>query len=362
MSIERYKEFIDTVDGKILLGCDGFVDEVYEIVEVRQNLNEFKPMSDMGSFGELVSKRAGGGLGLEIVGKRRCSGGFTPNTGRVGAFLGLRPCLMGLYGETAIDSAFEEFHDNSELISLGDPALTVVLEFSNGKVLLSALKTVAHLTWADCQASLGEEKLDALFAGVDILGLGYWSLTPDFDEFVKGFVGRYDTGRTPKRMFFDLADVNKRSHESLVESLELLRSVNRTIPCTISFNEHEGAELFSRHGMESVEEPRQMAADLARLRDKLEVDELVIHTPEFAVASHATEGEAFAMQEFQTNVIRTAGAGDSFNGGYLCASLGQLSLKERLVIANATTSFFVTHATAPTKEQLLAQIEKARDK
>jgi sugar/nucleoside kinase (ribokinase family) len=68
------------------------------------------------------------------------------------------------------------------------------------------------------------------------------------------------------------------------------------------------------------------------------------------------------MQEFQTEVIRTAGAGDTFNGGYLCASLGDLPLKQRLVIANATTSFFVTHATAPTKAELLAQIEKAADK
>ena len=57
-----------------------------------------------------------------------------------------------------------------------------------------------------------------------------------------------------------------------------------------------------------------------------------------------------------------AGAGDTFNGGYLCASLGELSIKERLVIANAATAFFVTNATAPTKKALIAQVEKASDK
>ena len=31
-------------------------------------------------------------------------------------------------------------------------------------------------------------------------------------------------------------------------------------------------------------------------------------------------------------------------------------------VANAVTAFFVTHANAPTKEELLAQIEKASDK
>jgi sugar/nucleoside kinase (ribokinase family) len=96
-------------------------------------------------------------------------------------------------------------------------------------------------------------------------------------------------------------------------------------------------------------------------REKIGFDELVVHTPDFAVASSASEGEAYAIQERQTNIIRLAGAGDSFNGGYLCASLGNLPLKERLVMANAVTAFFVTHATGPTKDQLLAQIEKAAD-
>lgn len=360
--MKRYIDFLDTISGNILLGCDGFVDEVYEIVDVRQSLTEFKPLSDMRGFGDLISKRAGGGLGLEIVGKRRCSGGFTPNTGRVAAFLGLKPTLAGLYGAKDIDPAFEEFKDNCRLLSLGDPALTLVFEFTNGKVLLSALKSVANLTWADFVAFFGEDKLDDLFAGVDILGLGYWSLTPAFDEFLNGFVARYDNAKAPKRMFFDFADIKKKSNESLMESLRLLREVNGKIPCTISLNEHEGAELFSRFGMASVDEPVQMAAGLTALRKQIGIDELVIHTPDYAAASNATDGEGHAMQEFQTNVIRTAGAGDSFNGGYLCASLGDLTIKERLVIANATTSFFVTHATAPTKEQLIAQIDKARDK
>ncbi|MDP4882515.1 MAG: PfkB family carbohydrate kinase, partial [Opitutales bacterium] len=87
-----------------------------------------------------------------------------------------------------------------------------------------------------------------------------------------------------------------------------------------------------------------------------------VHTPEFAAASSASEGEAIAIQDRQKNVVRLAGAGDSFNGGYICASLGNLPIKQRLALANATTAFFVTHGTGPTKEELIAQIEKASDK
>ena len=86
-----------------------------------------------------------------------------------------------------------------------------------------------------------------------------------------------------------------------------------------------------------------------------------LFTPEFAAASSTADGEAHALQERQTEVIRSAGAGDSFNGGYICASLDDIPIKERLVIANAATAYFVTHAAAPTKEALVDQIEKARD-
>jgi len=360
--VKKYIDYINNVSGKVLLGCDGFVDEVYQIVKERQSLTEYSAMDRLKDFGELIVSREDGGVGLEIVWKRRCSGGFTPNTGRVAAFLGLKPTLVGLYGKKGIDSAFEEFVDNCNLISLGDPALTLVLEFEDGKVLMSALKTVADLTWKDFEAFFGEDRLKELFAGVDILGLGYWSLTPDFDNFLEGFVGQYEAGDAPKRMFFDFADINKKSPKSFMETIELMARLNKKIPMTISFNEHEGKELFSRFSLEMHEDPKVVAADLTTLRETIGIDELVIHTPQFAAASHSTEGEACALQEQQTEVIRTAGAGDTFNGGYLSASLGDLSLKERLVVANAATAFFVTHATAPTKEQMIAQIEKARDR
>jgi len=361
-TMQKYADFLHNIRGNVLLGCDGFVDEVYQIVDVRQSLAEYTGMDDMSMFGKLVLKRAGRGLGLEIIPKRRCSGGFTPNTGRIAAFLGLKPALVGLYGAKEIDSAFEEFVDNCNLVSLGDPAVTLVFEFTNGKILLSALKTVANLTWADFTAHFPGDKLDALFANIDILGLGYWSLTPDFDNFLIGMVSRYEHTTPPRRMFFDFADIKKKSGESFFASLELIKKFNSKIPMTMSLNEHEGADLLSRFGITCKEEPAALAADLKTVRQEIGIDELVVHTPHFAVASHSSDGEAHAMQEFQKNVIRTAGAGDSFNGGYLCASLGDLSPKERLVIANAATSFFVTRATAPTTEELIAQIEKAADK
>lgn len=361
--MNTYIDYIRNVNGRILLGCDGFVDETYEIVEVRNSQTDYAAMKKLKQFGELIVERADGGVGVELVPKRRCEGGFGINTGRVAAMLGLKPLLPGLYGGNEIDPAYDPFKENCELLSLGDPALTIALEFGDGKVLMSNLEAVSSLTWRDVEESVGEEKMKELFAGVDILGLGYWSLTANFDDLFEGFMAQYETIEPPRRMFFDFADIKKKSSEAFMKTLGLVKPFNSRIPMTFSLNEHEVLELFSRIGVDRPElTPEAIAPALALAREKIGFDELVVHTPEFAAASNAAEGEAWALQERQTHVVRLAGAGDSFNGGYLCASLGELPIKQRLVVANAVTAFFVTHATPPTKEELISQIEKASDK
>lgn len=360
--MKEYIEYINNVSGKILLGCDGFVDETYEIVEGRQGPTDFKAIENLKDFGQLIVDRAGGGVGLEIVPKRRCEGGFAINTGRIPACLGIKPVLPGLYGEKAIDPAYEEFVDTCELTSLGDPALTLAFEFSDGKLLLSDIGAVSNLQWADFEKHFQEEEIAEMFAGVDILGLGYWSLTANFDELFLGFMAQYRTSKPPRRMFFDFADIKKKSSDSFMKSLAMIKDYNSKIPMTFSMNHHEVMELFSRVGVEcKVMSPEVVAASLSIAREKIGFDELVVHTPDFAAASSAAEGEAWAMQNRQNKVIRLAGAGDSFNGGYICASLGNLPMKHRLVVANAATAFFVTQGTGPTREQLLAQIERASD-
>jgi len=95
-TMKKYADFLHNIRGKVLLGCDGFVDETYEIVEVRKSQTEFTPMKKLRQFGELIVARADGGVGVELVPKRRCECGFAINTGRVAAFLGLKPLLPGL--------------------------------------------------------------------------------------------------------------------------------------------------------------------------------------------------------------------------------------------------------------------------
>lgn len=361
--MEIYQNYLENLSGNILLGCDGFVDEVYEIVAERRSLTDYSAIDHLKTFGQHIVDRAEGGVGLELVHKRRCEGGFAINTGRVAGMLGLQPRILGLFGEKELDPVFDVFTDICQITSLGEPALTLAFEFVDGKILLSDPKTVANLTWREVEAKLGEDGLAQLFRGVDALGLGYWSLTPDFDNMLTGFVSQYGAENAPKRMFFDFADIKKKAKASFTDSLVLLAKFNQKIPMTLSVNEHEIMELFTRIGVECTSyEPEAITAGMEKALALIGINELVVHTPKFGAASHVTDGTAFAMQETQTKVIRTAGAGDTFNGGYLCAAMGGLPIKQRLAVANASTAFFVTHACPPKPEELLEQLAKASDK
>ena len=183
------------------------MDETYEIVEERTSPSEFSTLQNRKNFGELIVERAGGGVGVEIVAKRRCEVGFGINRGRIAARLGLKPVLPGLYGANTIDPAFTKFVDSCELVSLSDPALTLAFEFSNGKLLMSDLGAVFNLKWADVEAHLGEDQIKQIFTDDDILGLGYWSLSSNFDDLFQGFMKQYETLPPPRRMFFDSADI-----------------------------------------------------------------------------------------------------------------------------------------------------------
>lgn len=58
---------------------------------------------------------------------------------------------------------------------------------------MSNLEAVSSLSRENFKTHFGEEKLKELFFGVDILGLGYWSLTANFVGLFQGFMEQYET-------------------------------------------------------------------------------------------------------------------------------------------------------------------------
>ena len=355
--------------GKITLGIDGFIDEVWQIIESRANNDEYRLYRRMIDFSQTLAGCDEGGFSNEIIRNRRSAGGFTANTGRAVSRLGVGFSLLAMFGKDGVDPVFAELDATGNLVSVGDPGICQIYEFADGKLMFPYIQEIMKFNWRSLTEAVDEGELKKLFAGSDIIAIGYWSLLPAFNEIVENICGLLrgcggggcggDGGDRQRRMFFDFADIRKRDRASLETTLEKLAGLGSRIPMTLSLNEHEATLLYSYYGEEfDTQDGEGADARTERVRSAIGIDELVAHTPYFAAAASAKEGCCVTPQNYCTSPLITTGAGDNFNAGYLAALLKGLPMPERLTVANAVTYLFVSRGRSPGIDEVFEEIKK----
>jgi sugar/nucleoside kinase (ribokinase family) len=352
----KIRKSLEDSNAKITMLADGFVDEVWEIVDARTSPKDYTLYEEMGQFAHRILKAGSGGLGLELIKKRRTFGGFAANIGYAAARLGVDTTLMGVFGKDATDPSFVEVGELCHLVSLDDPAVTQVFEFGDGKLLMTNLGPILELDWKTIEETVGLEKIKSLLSQSDIIGVGYWSLMPYFDEIVEKVCEHLPEDGKQRRLFFDLADLHKKSVDSLKTSLALLKTLGKKAPMTLSLNEHEAAAIFGLYDETLDDVGESLPTKLEKVRKYLGIDELVVHDPNYGAAACEGEEPAFVKASFCTNVVRSAGAGDNFNGGYMAAKLAGLNIVERLHVANATVGHFIRTGEFPTVEKMATRL------
>jgi len=344
--------------GTVTLGIDGYVDEVWQIVDTRNENNEVVPYSKMRQYAERIIRHGGGGsLSAEIVRKRRSFGGFTANTGNAVCKLGVPTVMLSLYGRDRIDPVFEPFNRVCRVISIGDPAMTNIFEFDDGKIMMPFIEPIIGLDWKYVTKALGAETLAGLLAESEIIAVGYWSSMPAFDEVAARLCESLPRDGKKRRVFYDFADLRKRDEASLNKTLRIIGELNDIVPITLSMNENEAETIFGLFGEAlDAERPPELER-VENVRKRMGLDEIVVHTRYYAAAAASDESAAEAAQEFCEKPVRTTGGGDTFNGGYLAARAAGLNIAERLSFANAVVSYFIKYGEAPTLEQAVGEID-----
>jgi len=347
------------MNGKIVMGIDGIVDEVWQMIDRRTTADEYELIQNMKELGDMIIRRGEGGFAKEIILKRRSYGGFTGNTGMAVAALTLNPTLIGMYGIPEQDTAFDDLKPICDLISVGDPAKCYILEFNDGKIMMPLLTNLLNFTWDRLAKEPRFKKISDLMNNGDIVCLGYWSNMMDFDNIITHLVNDFCCDKH-KRFIFDFANLTKRSTEDLKRTLSLLGKLNKKSLMSLSLNEHEGSLLFEYFGIDGSINIETVSEKLLRLHKSIGIDEVIIHTPEFAAGTSVSEGVAAVKQNKCLNPVKTAGAGDTFNGGYAASCLDRpykLNFSGRLAMANAATAFYVSHGFPPDRVQLINEIK-----
>ena len=364
MKIEKIKSYFDNLNVNVTFGIDGYIDEVWQIVDSRRSSDDYDLFTNMKDFAKSLYDCGHGGYAHEIIRKRRTYGGFCANTGMAAGKLGASLTLFGLFGEDGIDSAFIPLEKYCRLVSAGKPNVTQVFEFEDGKILLSHIGEMMHFNWQTMKSRIAPDILREAFTKADLIALGYWSLVPAFNEILSAICEEFGKESRCKRFFFDFADIRKRDANALNDVLVLIGNLNKQMPMTLSLNENEAVILYNQFGGFFDKSPENADAwaetETEKVRQKIGLDELIVHTPFFAVGASASEGTAFVFQRHCPNPVITTGAGDNFNGGYVAASVkvGELTLRQRLVVGNATASYYVQNGHSPDKTELLAEISE----
>ncbi len=355
-----------------LLGFDGFVDDIIDVVAQRpdaRRYDHYARIPSLADFGTRIAATAGHGTNFELFIKRQKLGGQGPIMGNALALLGMPLTYIGSVGDGGggIHTVFRDFASRATCISLADAARTHALEFTDGKLMLGELAPLSQLTFPRLLEVVGREKLLALCQHAALLGLLNWTMLPSATALWRSFAEEIIPRLArPPRIFIDLADPKKRSPADLAEAMTVLTQLNAAhAPVTLGLNEAESTQVANAIGISppsaSSAPPitnyqlpitsSPLRARAAALRQQLQLDTVVIHPTACAVVATATGTAEFPGPYVKNPAILTGG-GDHFNAGFALAQLLGLPLENALCLATAASGYYVRHAASPTAAAL----------
>ena len=349
---------------RVLVGLDGFVDEIIDVVDKRTSHENYEKMQTIAQWGAKISAAAGQSCNFEMVVKQRKLGGNGPIMANALASMGLRTTYIGNLGTGAsgvpIDAVFQDFARRAEVISFAEAAHTNALEFTDGKVMLGNMGPLNDVTYDRLVAAVGMEKLVAMMEQSSLIGLVNWTMLPHMTEMWRRLLLEVvpKLSDKPRRIFVDLADPERRLVEDLRGALEVLSELNRKIHVMLGLNLSEAQQVSNALGLPVRGDPEGSIREYAvAIREKLDLGTVVVHPRKGAAAANK-EGSAEIAGPFILQPKISTGAGDHFNAGFSAGQLLGMSLDESLAMGVGTSGYYVRNAESPTGAKLAGFIKE----
>jgi len=339
---------------RALVGLDGFVDEIITVVNKRQDAEHFEPIATIADLAKKIAAAEGQSSNYELVVKTTKLGGNGPIMANALACLGMGVTYVGNLGYPTLHPVFDDFAKRSEVISIGQPAHTDALEFDDGKLMLGKLTPLSDVTWDTLISRVGADRLSDLVGQSKLIGMVNWTMLPHMsriwakllDEVIPS-IERHD-----RKLFVDLADPEKRTHDDILDALKLLTRFQDQVDVILGLNLKESGEIADVLGLPGRSDPEAAIEENARaIRDELNLECVVIHPRRGAAAATVGESAAFAGPFIMQPKIST-GAGDHFNAGFCLGRVLGMSLEESLCAGCGTSGYYVRTAESPTAIQL----------
>ncbi|HTH49204.1 MAG TPA: hypothetical protein VMB21_16935 [Candidatus Limnocylindria bacterium] len=336
------------------VGLDGFVDEILHVVDKRYDAERFDRVPTIAAYAARLAAAAGHSTNVELVNVMTKLGGNGPIMANALARFGIGVTYLGSLGWPALHPIFNEFATRAEVHTVCGPGLTDALEFEDGKVMVGKHYTLKEVTWANITARYGKDKFAAKLASSDLIGFVNWTMLPYMSDIWASIQSELLPGLNgPRRkIFFDLADPEKRLPEDIARALDLIVKFQSKFDCILGLNEKEAYEVAKVLGLSTA--PRQWdgLADLGlEIQKRVPVETLVIHPTAYALTVSNGKAEVVAGSVCARPKI-TTGAGDHFNSGFCLGKLLGLDNAASVLCGVSTSGHYVRTAESPSVADL----------
>lgn len=337
-------------DKEVLIGFDGFVDEIIRLVDTRSSAEEFTPIQTMSAFASRIADAAGLSCNIEMVTEQIKLGGNGPIMANnlVEQGYGVNYCgAIGAGGE--IHPVFRDFANRcKQVVSMADPGHTEALEFDDGKIMMGKMTQLNEVSWENVVEVISPEELSALLERISFIGCVNWTMLPKMNSILSGLSEAAATASGRITMMIDLVDPKKRLPEELEEVLRLLTTISEQVDVILGLNENESIQvaevLFGHKGDDLTDRAQNIRTELGLLQ-------VVIHPTHSACVATA-EGEWSVKGPYTPTPKLTTGAGDNFNAGYSNGFLTGLDPEACLMTGVCSSGFYVRNCRSATRPEL----------
>lgn len=362
--MRNYSEIItvlqanSTLHHQVLVGFDGFVDEICHVVEERLTATAFRPVKTITDYANKVGKYAGLSMNLEIVPTLVKLGGNAPIMANCLSELGNSIDFIGAIGKNDIHPLFRDFSEKCRnCFSISEPGHTDALEFTDGKIMLGKIEPMDIVTWDNIVAYIGLDKLTEIVQESELLAFNNWTLIFGMNGIIEGFTELLSQTKHNPYIYFDLSDPTKRDRQDIREAIYYINQMQKVGKVILGLNKNE-SDLISQ----IIKKKEVDLADRAlMIKDTLGLYACVIHDIKGASCGFEKRGE-WLDGPFTPKPKLSTGAGDNFNAGYCYGLLSGLSPEESLLTGVCTSGFYVRKKHSPNSQELLSFIKSFKNK
>lgn len=339
-------------DEKVVLGFNGAIDRVREIVDERQRQDTYKRVQRLDDFGKQISSAGEEerSMLMEWVCSDMRTGALVCHISRALGMLDFDPVMIGMFGDPPKDAFLDEFGEY-DMESLGEPAYTDAIEFDDGKLMLSESGGMRYLDWEMLCEKVGFDQLASYLDGAAVLGMGYWAEISDMVSIFEGIADELapTLSSPPKHILIDPADVGTRPSKDIKQAGAVLNRLDAVSPVTMSANRYETIDIANSLRSTAGERSPKTAAAIAR--EELGISRFVTHGA--TESALVTESGVFGVDvPREDEPVLSTGAGDHFNAGFLLGLIYNLDPEESVALGNAVGGCFVRQGDPPTYEKI----------